>query len=323
MKRIVLPAILLLAFAGVAAYLWWRQQPTLPPGIASSNGRIEADTIDVETKFAGRIVALLADEGDLVKSGQVVARMDTRDMEATLAKAKAEIDAAQNSLAQAQAQVDQRRSELNLAQVEFERYRILLQQGNTTRQLFDQRNQVFRAAQAGVTEALARVAQAENALDAARHEAETIQINIADNSLIAPRDARIQYRLANTGEVLPAGGKVFTMLDLSEVYMNIYLPTEEVGRIHIGSSARIVLDAYPDIVVPASVSFISSEAQFTPKAVETKAERDKLMFRVKLRIDPQLLREHAAEVRTGLPGLGYVLLDSATTWPPALQSTLH
>ena len=323
MKRVALAAIVLLVLAGAAAFLWWRQQPALPPGITSSNGRIEADTIDIETKFAGRITALMADEGDLVKAGQVLARMDTRDREASLAKAQAQIDAAQNSLAQAHAQVDQRRSELNLASIEFDRYRILLQQGNTTRQLFDQHNQVLHAAQAAVAEAMAHVAESESTLDAARHEAETIQIDIADNTLVAPRDARIQYRLADVGEVLPAGGKVFTMLDVADVYMNIYLPTEMAGKVQIGNPARIVLDAFPGVVVPATVSFIASEAQFTPKTVETKAERDKLMFRVKLRIDPGLLREHVAEVRTGLPGVGYVLLDPAEPWPPSLQSTLH
>ncbi len=323
MKRIILTIALALAVAGAAGFLWWRQQPSLPSGIASSNGRIEADTIEVQTKFAGRIAALMADEGDLVKGGQTLARMDTRDMEASLAKAGAEVDAAQNALLQAHAQMDQRRSELNLAQIEFERYRILLQQGNTTRQLFDQRSQVLHAKQAAVAEALAHVAQAENALDAARHAAETISIDVADNTLTAPRDARIQYRLANIGEVLPAGGKVFTMLDLTEVYMNIYLPTELVGKVRIGSPARIVLDAFPAVVIPASVSFIASEAQFTPKTVETKAERDKLMFRVKLRIDQALLHEHADEVRTGLPGIGYVQLDSSQPWPASLQSTLH
>ena len=323
MKRILIAIVMLLAVGAVAAFVWWRQQPTLPPGIASSNGRVEADTIDVETKFPGRIAALMADEGDLVKGGQVLARMDTRDLEASLAKAEAEVDAAQNALAQARARVDQRRSELNLAQIEFERYRILFQQGNTTRQLFDQRSQVLHATEAALAEANARVAEAQNTLDAAGHQAETIRINIADNTLVAPRDARIQYRLANIGEVLPAGGKVFTMLDVSAVYMNIYLPTEEAGKARIGSPARIVLDAFPGVVVPASVSFIASEAQFTPKTVETKAERDKLMFRIKLRIDPKLLSEHVAEIRTGLPGIGYVLLDPAASWPPALPSTLH
>ncbi len=116
---------------------------------------------------------------------------------------------------------------------------------------------------------------------------ELYKVNIADNTLVSPRDGRIQYRIANVGEVLPAGGKVFTMLDLTYVYMDIYLPTAEAGKARIGDDARIVLDARPDLAIPAKVTFIAADAQFTPKAVETKTERDKLMFRVRVRIDPE------------------------------------
>jgi len=129
----------------------------------------------------------------------------------------------------------------------------------------------------------------------------------------------VQYRIANIGEVLPAGGKVFTMLDISYVYMDIYLPTQDVGRIRVGSEVRVVLDAYPNLPIPARVSFIATQAQFTPKAVETKSERDKLMFRVRVRIDPDLLRRHAEAVRSGLPGIAYVRTDLAVSWPERLQ----
>src|SRR3974390_1534947 len=128
---------------------------------------------------------------------------------------------------------------------------------------------------------------------------------MADNSLFAPKAGRIQYRLANIGEVLPAGGKVFTMLDLSYVYMDVYLPTLEAGKVKIGADARIVLDAYPNVAIPAKVSFIATQAQFTHKMVETKSERDKLMFRIRVKIDPDRLRACADAVRSGLPGMAY------------------
>ena len=161
--------------------------------------------------------------------------------------------------------------------------------------------------------------QAGHALNAVQHDVELLQVNISDNSLIAPRDGRIQYRIVNTGEVLPAGGKVFTMLDVSYVYMDVYLPTQEAGRVKIGTDARIVLDAYPNIAIPAKVSFLATQAQFTPKAVETKSERDKLMFRIRVRIDPERLRARADAVRSGLPGVAYLRLDPAVPWPPQLQ----
>jgi HlyD family secretion protein len=166
-----------------------------------------------------------------------------------------------------------------------------------------------------------RVNQAEHALEAATHDAELYRVNIADNSLLAPRDGRIQYRIANVGEVLPAGGKVFTMLDTAYVYMDIYLPTLVAGRVKVGDDARIVLDAYPEHPIAAKVSFIADQAQFTPKTVETQTERDKLMFRVRVRIDAARSRAHADAVRSGLPGSAYVLTDPKVAWPDRLRST--
>jgi HlyD family secretion protein len=315
-------AIALLLFAGAAAgAFYWQhmRQPGLPMGIASGNGRIEAEEIDVATKFAGRVAELLVDEGDMVSAGQVVARMDTRDLEATLHRDEALVQQAQRSLEEAQASVDQQNTQVLLAQQEYDRTKTLFGQGYATHELLDQRRQTLDAATAGLIAARARVGQTERALDAATHDVELYKVNIADNTLVAPTVGRIQYRIANVGEVLPAGGKVFTLLDISDVYMDIYLPTAEAGLVSIGSEARIVLDAYPNFAAPARVSFIATQAQFTPKAVETKSERDKLMFRVKVRVNPDLLRAHAAEVRTGLPGVAYVRLDPKIEWPASLR----
>ena len=164
----------------------------------------------------------------------------------------------------------------------------------------------------------AAIGAAERAADAATQQVQYYGVEIADNTLIAPKDGPIEYRVANVGEVLPAGGEVFTMLDATYLYMDIYLPTEEAGRIAVGSEARIVLDAYPHHVIPASVVFVASEAQFTPKTVETKDERDKLMFRVRVRIDPKRLEGRPALVRSGLPGEAYVRTDHTAAWPSAL-----
>ena len=157
------------------------------------------------------------------------------------------------------------------------------------------------------------------ALDAAKHDVELYTVQIEDNTLVAPRDGRIEYRIANIGEVLPAGGHVFAMLDTSNVYMDIYLPTEQAGKVRYGADARVVLDAYPNIAIPAKVNFIATQAQFTPKTVETQSERDKLMFRIRVQIDPELLRARAERVRSGLPGIGYVKTDPAVEWPARLQ----
>ena len=295
------------------------RQPALPIGIVSGNGRLEAEEIDIETKFAGRVAELLVDEGDMVSPGQTVARMDTRDLEATLHRDEALVQGAQRTLEEAQAALEQQNTQVLLAQQEYDRTKTLFGQGYATHELLDQRRQTLDAATNGLIAARAKVGETERALDAASHDVELYKVNIADNTLISPTVGRIQYRIANVGEVLPSGGKVFTLLDVSDVYMDIYLPTADAGHAKIGSDARILLDAYPTFAAPSRVSFIATQAQFTPKAVETKSERDKLMFRIKVRVDPGLLRAHAAEVRTGLPGVAYVRLDPKVEWPTFLQ----
>jgi len=255
---------------------WWNHSATaLPPGIVFGNGRLEADEIDIDTKFAGRIAALSADEGDMVKAGAVVAVMDTRDLEASLQKVQSVAGQAQRALDEARANLDQQQTQVRLAKQEFDRTSALVSKGYATAELLDQRRQQMDAATAALNAAIAKVGEAEHALDAAHHDVELYKVNIADNALVAPRDGRIEYRVANVGEVLAAGGKVFTMLDTAYVYMDVYLPTGDAGRVRIGSDARIVVDAYPTHPIPAKVAFIASQAQFTPKAVETKDERDK------------------------------------------------
>lgn len=321
--RRVIILLFLIALSGAGGTIYWLKfsQPSLPPGFASGNGRLEADEIDISTKFAGRVAQLFVDEGDTVKPGQVVARMDTSDLEASLKKAEAQVLQAQRALDEAHANVAQQQSQLTLAQQELERTQSLVQRGYATKELLDQRQQALDGATAALNAANFRVTIAEHALDATTHDVELYKVNIADNMLVAPKDGRIQYRIANVGEVLPAGGKVFTMLDLTYVYMDIYLPTAEAGKARIGNEARIVLDARPDLAIPAKVTFIAADAQFTPKAVETKTERDKLMFRVRVRIDPERLRAHAQAVKSGVPGVAYVKLDPQIRWPESLQGS--
>jgi HlyD family secretion protein len=322
--RIALICAIIAAIAGGGGYYWWRQShEALPAGIVSGNGRIEADQIDISTKFAGRVATLSVNEGDTVTAGQVVAAMDTRDLEASLHRAEAQMQLSQRAVEESRALQEQQKAQVELARQQLNRTTALAQQGNATQELLDQRRQQMSSSTALLTALTARVAQAENALLASRQDVELYNINIKDNALVAPRDGRIQYRIANIGEVLPAGGKVLTMIDIQSVYMDVYLPTLDAGRVKVGTEARIVLDAYPDRAIPAKASFIATQSQFTPKTVETKTERDRLMFRVRVRIDAELLKSRAASVRTGLPGVTFLRLDPQVSWPARLQHVVE
>lgn len=179
-----------------------------------------------------------------------------------------------------------------------------------------------KAAEAGIRAVQAQLAGAESAVQAATATIARIEADIRDSELKSPRDGRVQFRVAQPGEVLGAGGRVLNIVDLSDVYMTFFMPSEIAGRIAIGSEVRLLLDVAPELAIPAKVSFVASTAQFTPKTVETASERQKLMFRVKAQIAPELLRQHLHQVKTGLPGEAWIKLDDQTQWPASLSSRL-
>lgn len=317
--KLILTIIIVAAIAvGVGIWSFYLRIRPLE-GFVEGNGRIEATEVDIATKFQGRIAEILFDEGDLVKAGQVVARMDTESLEAQLRQAEAKLQQAMKEKAYAEAIVKQRESECNLAKRNLMRAEKLYVDGNISLEEYDQARTRHETAVASCAAAEAQVAEKESSIEAARAETERIKSDIDDSILETPISGRVQYRLAEPGEVLPSGGEILTIISLSDVYMTIFLPEKEVGRVAIGAEARIVADTAPDIAVPAWVSFVSPKAQFTPKEVETTLERQKLVFRVKVQIDPRVLNKYQAWVKPGIPGVAYVRLDPEAKWPENLN----
>lgn len=317
----ILAIVALLAGVG-AWYLHARQTDGPPDGFARSNGRIEAERIDIAAKYAGRLEEVLVAEGQMVEAGDVVAVMDSAETEARLREARAGVRQAEESLNEARALLDLRESERLFAAQELERAESLASRGFSPAETVDLRRSQHATAVAAVQSAKAAIARAEASIEAAEATVARIQADLDEHVLLAPRAGRVQYRLAEPGEVVAAGGRVVTLLDLTNVYMTIYLPTDEAGRLSFGGEGRLVFDAAPDYVVPATVTFVAAEAQFTPKYVETASEREKLMFRVKVTIPPDLLALHRDVVKAGVPGVAYVRLDPNAPWPDALAIKL-
>jgi HlyD family secretion protein len=340
---------LLVLAAGVGAYFAWKafQPAKLPGGFASANGRIEATEVDIATKLPGRLKELLVNEGDLVTAGQVLARMDIDVLTAQLHEAEADLSRATRAVETAGSTVVQRESEKTAAeavvlqrQAELDRAkkRLVRTEANYNRgagsadDVDSDRATLYgadaavKSAQASVAAAAAAIAtaksqvvEAEAAVLAAKARIRRIQADIDDCTLTAPRSGRVQYRVAQVGEVLPAGGKVLNMVDLSDVYMTFFLPEAAAGRVRMGAETHLVIDAAPQFVFPAQVTFVADVAQFTPKTVETAVERQKLTFRVKAHIPAELLQKHLSDVKTGLPGMAYVQLDPQAEWPEHLR----
>jgi len=295
---------------------------TLPAGIVKSNGRLEATQVDVSSKYAGRLSEVTVEEGSSVTQGQVIAKLTSPEYEAQLRAAKADVQKANDALAAAEAEITSRQSALEFAKSDFERGQELIKSGFITKQVFEQRKRNFDSAVAAVQSFTSQRDQALSQIANSEAEVDRVQSIIDDLTLVSPRLGRVQYQLARAGEVVAAGAPIVTILDLTDVYMTIFLPAADAGRLAVGDEARIILDPVPDYVVPAKVSFVAADAQFTPKTVETTDERAKLMFRVKLKIDAQVLQQFYTRVKTGVRGLGFVRTKGDVAWPAELDVKL-
>lgn len=305
-------------FAGYQ--VWQSMQPTLPPGIYSGNGRIEAKLVDVAAREPLRVKKILVKEGDLVSRGEVLVEMDTSTLEAELAEAKASIASNQEKVAASQSTVVRTKSELGLAQVEFDRYKKLLEKEAGTQEEFDRRAANLEVKKAALAENEAKLRTATQEVEVAEANAHKFQTRIDDATLKSPVRGRVLYRLAEEGEVLSAGGKAMSLVNLEDIYMEIFLPAAVASRLTIGAEARLTVDHAPGRAAAGYVSFVSPEAQFTPKQVETKSERDKLMFRVKIQAPEELVSAYIERVKTGVRGVGYVKVDKNAQWPAFLQN---
>jgi len=342
----------IVAVGAAAIYVAWQylRPKELGDGFVGSNGRIEAVEIYIATKIPGRVSDIRVKEGAFVKAGQVLANMNTevlaaqrREAEAQLQRALIGVVTAQSRVKQREAEnaaalavVAQREAQLEAAGKRLERSRKLVPKGAVSIQVHDDNLAAFQGAKAALSAAKAQLAAAgaaigtaksqvigaKSAVEAVRATIQRIQADINDSALKSPRDGRVQYRIAQPGEVLSAGGRVLNLVDLGDVYMTFFLPTAAAGRVVLGSEVHLVLDAVPQYVIPAKVSYVANVAQFTPKTVETASERQKLMFRIKARIDPALLKKHIRSVKTGLPGMAYVRLDPRAEWPVKLRVKL-
>jgi HlyD family secretion protein len=312
---------------GAAGYVAWKEHEAsaLPAGIVSINGRVEATQVDISTKIPGRVTEITPHEGDIVSPGQIVARIDTSETDAQLHQAQASAELARQTLVTRQAAVASDDAQLQLANEELQRTATLVNKGWSTHELLDQRNAQLKSADSALKAAQSQVDEARAAVKTADARVEELQAVVNDSTIKSPVQGRLQYRLVELGAVLPPGGKIATVIDLSDVYTTVFLPAPQAGRLKIGDdpdAARIVVDAAPEYVFPASVSFVAPESQFTPKTVEVQSEREQLVFRVKLQKPPGVLKGMEEAIKSGLRAVAYVRIDPAVDWPAKLAVKL-
>lgn len=320
LKKLIIILLLLVVLAAIYFYSFMNKQSNLPEGFASGNGRIETTQVDISSKLSGRLINIDSQEGDLVEKNQVLARLDIKELNTKLQEAIAYKQQAIENKNYALAIVEEKQSELSLAKKNYDRANSLYKTKSIPLAEFQKNETLLQTAQAVLSASKSQVISAQSTINATIAQIETIKVNIEDSKLYSPVKGRVLYKIAENGEIVANGGKVLVVLDLLNTYMTIFLPTSQAGLVDIGSEARIVLDAIPNIAIPAHVTFVSPLAQFTPKEIETQAEREKLMFRIKVKIDSNVLEKYFEEIKSGLPGVAYIKLDKNVSWPDYLNN---
>jgi len=322
------------------------RKPYDPDKFVMGNGRIEATEVTISSKLAGRVEKIYIGEGDLVTKGQKLVEMQTDELRADLARAKAALAEAEAAakeaeitisvkvaeVAAAKGGVAEKKSLVRGAENKVNRYKstqkgaVPLTDIEDAEAALQKFNAQLMSAEASAKCAEVEVESAKSRLDvckanieAKKAEVARIEVDIKDSTLVAMHDGRIQYRIAQLGEMVGVGAGVLNLVDLTDVYMTLFIPEKLVGHVAQGAECRIVLDCNKKYPIPANISYISSIAQFTPKTVETEVEREKLMFRVRARIPSELLKQYIEYARTGLPGVAYVRLDPEAEWPDFLK----
>jgi len=320
--KTIAAVLIVVILSGV--YLWQSFQKENPlEKFASGNGRLEAIEFNITAKIGGRLVNVAVKEGDSVAENQVLARIDTKELDAQLRRAEAEVRRAVQEKNFAVAIIAQRKSELSLTKKDLVRSQGLYENDNISLEQLQRDETAVQTARATLAAANAQLSNAKAVIEAAKANVDLLKVQKEDSILKSPINGRVLYRLKERGEVLAAGGKVLTVLDPLDVYMTIFLPTQYAAKIAIGSEARIILDGLPDSPIPALVSFVAPRAQFTPKEVETRTEREKLMFRIKLKLDSKLLKVRSELSKTGVPGIAYIRHDQDVQWPEELQQKVQ
>lgn len=331
---------------GLAWFFWRQQTNKVPEGFLVAGGRIEGREVNVSSRVQGRVLKLLADEGNAVKKGQILAVLDSEQIQAQVISAQENLKAAQLQNEQAgydldytrrnsdaailsamasaenvQAQLEKAKAVRQIAESNYRRYLKLYRDGAVSAREFDSKKLDYDSSMADVNAVIqlheaakANLAAAQSskiAIEIKQKQFEASQANVEayrgklaellanqkELQVQSPVDGTIITRPVEAGQVVNAVSPLFVIIDLQNIYMKIYIPEQQVGKLRLGSEARIYVDAYRDKYFAGKVTRISDQAQFTPKNVETKEERVKLVFAVEVAVEnPDGL------LKPGMPG---------------------
>jgi HlyD family secretion protein len=269
--------VLLIIVAGTAGFFFARYEKDLhAKKMIKVSGNIEGDDVRISFRYEGQILELLTDEGQVIKKGDIVARLKTDELIKIRDNADGELKAAQY--------------DHELAKIDYERAENLLKAGAISVQKRDDAKTTFDSTKADVDKLQA-------SLDLA-------QTRLGFAELASPLDGYVLVKSSLAGEVVQVGTPVFTAIDLNNIWVTAYINETDLGRVKLNQKADVKTDTYPNKIYNGWISFISSQAEFTPKQIQTDVERVKLVYRIKVRVDNSSL-----DLKPGMPADAYIVVE--------------
>lgn len=321
MKKFSVILLVLVILIGSVYWILNRNKDNLPEGIAGINGRLTVDRIDVASLYAGRVEEVYVHEGAEVTKGQNLIRLSSSQVSSQISQAEAQKQQALDAVQRAQTQIDSAIQQLNIAKLDWQNAQRLHKENFISTTELQNRQAAYHSAEALVAGAKAGKAEAEATVKQVQAQMEQLTDRQSDMLIKSPLAGQVEYTLVDPGNVVASGSKTVSILDLDNVYMNIFLPAYQSNRVQIGDEARIIIDGI-DAVLPAKVVYVSANAQFTPKSVETTEERTKLMFKIKLQIPKEISQQYKTLLKGGMTAMGYVKYDQSAQWPQSFAIKL-
>ena len=330
MKRILLIVIIAVIIAGLLYYYFTQDQKEGNDFIKVS-GNIETTEVNVGFKIPGRIVSLLVQEGDWVENGKVLAKLDDEDLRNRFELAKATLNSAQAKLSkllagsrpeelrEAEAVLFQAKSDLENKQAHYERMKPLFERGVIPKENLDNAEAGYKMAKAsfqGATERYLLVKEgprkediedAKAQVEQARASIKLAETQLSYTVLHSPLSGVVLVKASEMGEVVNPGTSILTLADLGNVWLKAYIPETDLSKVKWGQEVVVTTDLRPRKEYKGKISFISSQAEFTPKSIQTEKERVTLVYRIKVDI-PNPDRE----LKPGMPADGKILLTSSS-----------
>lgn len=307
------PILLVALAAGSYAAYRWLTPPTLPEGLLYGGGRIEGAEVTVSSEVAARVIESALIEGASMRAGDVLVRLDAKDIEAQRDRARAEREAALRERERLARELTTADHHLATARRDDQRYEALVREGTIPVQRREQAANILAEAEGRVAALNAALTQANARIEVLDKTVQLAESQLAKTGITAPLSGTVLTKSIEVGELATPGRPIATLVDLERIELKIYIPEQEIGKLRLGNEARVRTDAFPDEYIPARVARVDAQAQFTPRDIHMPDERVRLVFGVTLTLD-----NPDGRLKPGMPADAWVRWNPAAAWPTEL-----